>query len=54
VVDAVDRHADAQVLAGLVARPCPAGLDDHGGSVSRLALDLQDAATELLRRPQRV
>ena len=51
---AVDDEADAQVLAGLVARPLPAGLDEDRHRVVGLALDALDAPAQLLRRPQRV
>ena len=54
VVHAVDHEADAQVLAGLVAGPLPAGLDEDGHRVVGLALDALDAPAELLRRPERV
>ena len=54
VADAVDHDADAQVLAGLVAGPLPAGLDQDGHRVVGLALHALDAPAELARGPQRV
>ena len=55
VVDAVDHdHADAQVLAGLVALPLPARLDHDRRRVGGLALDALDPAAQLLRGPERV
>jgi hypothetical protein len=54
VVHAVDHEADAQVLAGLVAGPLPAGLDEDGHRVVGLAPHALDAPPELLRRPQRI
>ena len=54
MVDAVDDHADAQVLARLVAIPVRAGLDHDRDRVLGLALDPLDPAAQLLRRPQRV
>jgi hypothetical protein len=54
VVDAVDHETDAQVLAGLVAGPLPAGLDEDGHRVVGLALHALDASSELLGGPQRV
>ena len=47
VVDAVDDHADAQVLAGLVAHPLPARADHDGDRVGGLALDALDAPAQL-------
>jgi len=54
VVDAVDRHADAQVLPGLVAFPLPARLDEDRRGLGGLGLDALDPAAELLCRPERV
>ena len=54
VVHAVDLDAQPQVLPGPVPRPFPAGLDQHGGRVRRLALDPLDPPAQLARRPQRV
>src|SRR3954471_12007056 len=54
VVHAVDHEADAQILAGLVAGPLPAGLDEDRHRVVGLALHALDASPELLGRPQRV
>ena len=54
VVHAVDDHADPQVLAGLVARPLVAGLDDDRDGVVGLRLDPLDPPAQLARRPQRV
>ena len=54
VVLAVDREADPQVLAGPVALPLPAGLDEDGDGVGGLPVDPLDPAAQLLRRPQRV
>ncbi len=53
-MDAVDLDAEAQVLAGTVPRPLPAGLDQHCDGLSRLALDPFDPPAQLARRPQRV
>ena len=44
----------AQVLPRFVARPLPAGTDQHRRRVRRLARDPLDPTTQLLRRPQRV
>ena len=52
---AVEVHADADVLAGLVAEvPTPAGLDDQGGGVAGLGDDLDDLPPQLAGRPQRI
>ena len=53
-MNAVDHDADAQVLAGVVALPLPAGLDDDRRRVGGLALDALDSAAQLLGGPERV
>ena len=52
---AVDPQSDADVLTGLVVgREAPTGFDRHRGGVLGLLADLDDFASELPRRPQRV
>ena len=54
VVDPVHDHADPEVLAGLMALPLPAGLDDDRGGVVSLPAHLLDSPPQLLRGPERV
>src|SRR4051794_14771702 len=51
---AVDDHADAEVLPGLVALPLEAGLDRDRDRVLGLVLDPLYAPAQLASRPQRV
>ena len=54
VPHALDVESDPEVLTRPVARPPVARLDQHGGGVGGLVVDLLDSAAQLARRPQRV
>jgi hypothetical protein len=52
---AIDAQSDADVLAGpVVGGEAPARFDGDRGGVRRLIANIDDFATELSRRPQRV
>ena len=53
LADAVDVDADAEVLAGHVAGPVGAGLDQQGRGVGGLGVDRDDPAAQLGARAQR-
>jgi len=54
VVDAVDDHAESNVLTGLVAWPFVAGPDQDAGRFRTLRLDSFDLSAQLPGGPERI